>query len=184
MTALQIGADVPWNAAWSGEDEGGYEIRNCRWVGGKRAVWQRHRPGSGRPLFKQPHFVRQRRSVAQMLCTVCGEPTATHDRFWFGHFEVREDWCVTAEAPVHRVCADHALRTCPVLRAKGQEPEPWPHSAEVVAAMIGGAAVERDFGLRVPSDRPVVGALKLGWPMSHAVFDPRISKFLCAGEAS
>lgn len=72
---------VPWNASWSSEDR--YEIRPCRWVGGKMALWSPHAPGVGKPIFAKPHMVRQRRSIAEMRCTVCGERTPLNDRWWF-----------------------------------------------------------------------------------------------------
>jgi hypothetical protein len=156
MTAL-----VPWNASWTGEDS--YEVRNCRWVGGKLALWMPHRPGDGRPLYAKPHMVRQRQSVARMLCTVCGLPTDPRDRWWFGLGEKIDGWAfATTEAPVHYDCVRTALRACPHLRAIGEQPRRWLPANAVVSAIVGGPATERDFGLRL-GDRKVIGHLKFVW---------------------
>ena len=94
---------APWNAAWSGEER--FEIRRCRFAENQLAVWQEHRPGSGKPQFAEPHIVRQRRSIAEWRCTVCGERTCQDDRWWFEHGQIHEGWFMTTEAPVHRACA-------------------------------------------------------------------------------
>lgn len=158
---------APWNASWSAERR--FEVRPCRWAGGLPAVWQPHAPGEGKPLFAAPHMVRQRRAVAQMLCTVCGEPTTAGQRWMFplGHWrEVggRRHWLST-ETPVHRACADRAAEVCPHLRSLALRPVLFPDgAAKVVACYVGGPAVERDFGLTIPPTQPVVGSLKLQLP--------------------
>lgn len=137
---------APWNASWTAEDE--YDIRPCRWAGGALAVWSPHRPGQGAPVFAKPHMVRQRRSIAEMRCTVCGEKTPPHDRWWFGlGNRIENGWWATTEAPVHHDCAARALRVCPHLRALGVTPEPFPPASVVVKAIIGGMSSERDFGV-------------------------------------
>ena len=159
--AYVIGKNVPWNAAWSGEAE--YEIRPCRWVGGRRALWSPHRPLVGHPVFAKPHMVRQRRSIAEMRCTVCGERTQEPDRWWFGLGQIIENgWFATTEAPVHRRCAEHALVVCPHLRGRDADLRYFPHGARVISSIVGGPATERDFGVPMPAEG-VIGALKLAW---------------------
>lgn len=113
-------------------------------------------------------MVRQRKSIFLMLCTVCGEPTAAGDRWWFGLGRVGEGYFMTTEAPVHRRCADHALTVCPHLKkldgAKTLAPFPTGHV--VLSAVIGGPTTERDYGVRI-GDRRVVGHLKIAWPQSE-----------------
>lgn len=155
---------VPWNAAWSSELT--YEVRPCRWVGGKLAIWQPHTPGEGKPIFAKPHNVRQRRSIAEMLCTVCGEKTPVGDRWWFKLGRVQEGYFMTTEAPVHRKCADFALTVCPHLRGREVDLEKMPGGYMVLSAIIGGPAVEQDFGVNVDRSRKVIGSLKLAWPLS------------------
>lgn len=159
---------VPWNAAWTAEDH--YEIRNCRWVGGKPAVWAPHRPGEGRPIFAKPHMVRQRRSIAEMRCTVCGRKTAPYDRWWFvlGDTTVPGYAFATTEAPVHHGCAVIALRHCPHLRALDVQPAPMPPADVTLSTIVGGLATDRDFGLDL-NGRKVVGHLKLAWRRMPAV---------------
>jgi len=162
---------VPWNAAWTSEMR--YEIRPCRWVSGKRAIWQPHTPGEGRPIFAKPHNVRQRRSIAEMRCTVCGEKTPPGDRWWFklGRIHDAEGYFMTTEAPVHRTCADFALTVCPHLRGKDADLEPMPGGYVILSSIIGGAAVDQDFGLKIdPARDKVIGSLKLAWRLSECRF--------------
>lgn len=174
---LVIGKDVPWNAAWSGESR--YSIQLCRWTGrpwttGPQlpAVRQPNAPGEGRPLFAEPHMVRQRRSVAQMLCTVCGEPTIEADRWMFAmgdwaRFQGGLGWATT-ESPVHCACADLAASACPQIRKRGLAPVRFPDRWAVVAQLVGGPELLRTHGLRVDSAQPVVGHLKIVLPPEFA----------------
>lgn len=153
---------VPWNASWSGEDR--YEVRPCRWAGGKLAIWSPHLPGDGSPIFAKPHMVRQRRSIAEMRCTVCGEKTVLGNRWWFGLGQpnVAGFAFVSTEAPVHHACAMVAQHRCPHLRNLGVAPEPMPQADVVLSAIVGGTAVDRDFGMDLRG-RKVIGHLKLAW---------------------
>lgn len=110
-------------------------------------------------------MVRQRQSIAELRCTVCGEKTPEHDRWWFklGDFIENNLWFATTEAPVHRVCAEHALKVCPHLRGREDDLEPLPGGARLSVVIVGGPATERDFGLKIRS-QGVVGHLKLVWP--------------------
>lgn len=160
---------APWNASWTGEDR--YEVRPCRWVGGRLALWSPHAPGEGRPVFAKPHMVRQRRSIVEMRCTVCGEKTPPDDRWWFGLGQPLDGgptWGTT-EAPVHRACADTAMRACPHLRNLGAAPSFFPSGWAIVSAIVGGAATDADFGVKI-NGRRVVGHLKFAWPTErHAL---------------
>lgn len=156
---------VPWNASWSSEVR--YEIRPCRWAGGRRALWMPHTPGIGRPIFAKPHAVRQRRSIAEMRCTVCGEFTLRDDRFWFKLGSIADGHFMTTEAPVHRDCADFALTVCPHLRGKEADLERMPGGYIIAKAIIGGSLVEQDYGFKIGPGDGVIGALKLAWPMSR-----------------
>ena len=152
---------VPWNASWTAEDV--CEIRPCRYASGFPAMWSPHKPGEGKPVFAKPHFVRQRRSIAEWRCTVCGDRTPPSDRWWFKLGTVQEGWFMTTEAPVHRACAELALKHCPHLREREHDLERMPSGFSILKSMIGGAASERDFGLRFPP-QGVVGHLKIAWP--------------------
>lgn len=153
---------APWNASWTGEDR--YEVRPCRWVGGKLAIWSPHKPGDGRPIFAKPHMVRQRRSIAEMRCTVCGEKTEPGNRWWFGLGRPNVDGFafVTTEAPVHHDCATVALRLCPHLRDLGVRPVPMLPPTDILSAIVGGPATEQDFGVDLRG-RTVIGHMKLAW---------------------
>jgi hypothetical protein len=163
MTILRYGGSlVPWNASWTGESR--YEVRPCRWANGRRAMWSPHAPGVGKPVFAKPHFVRQRRSIMEMRCTVCGEKTSADDRWWFKLGDFNEGWFMTAESPVHRACAELALEHCPHLRGRAGDLERLPAGSSVLFSIIGGLAVERDFGPKVSVHQSVIGHLKLAWP--------------------
>lgn len=160
---------VPWNASWSGESR--YEIRPCRYADGQLAMWQNHALGTGRPLFAEPHMVRQRRSVWETICTVCGQKTPRDDRWWFCLGEITgEGYFATTEAPMHRVCADHALSLCPRLRAQGRAPVRFPPRADVVGAKLrGGEAFVKDYGFDLPEGRLVIGSMKFAWELADIV---------------
>lgn len=162
---------VPWNASWSAEDE--YEIRPCKFAGGKLAMWQPHKPKQGRPIFAKPHMVRQRQSVARFICTVCGEHTPAGDRWWFGLGHVQEGWFMTTESPVHRACADLALTVCPHLRGRADDLARFPVQHSVLSAIIGGPATERDYGINV-GKRTVIGHLKFAWPAHSIRYRPPV----------
>lgn len=152
---------VPWNASWSAEDT--YEVRNCRWAGGMPAMWSPHKPGEGHPIFAKPHMVRQRRSIVEFRCTVCGEKTHHLDRYWFVLGEKIEGWAwATTEAPVHLHCAHLAMEVCPHLRKLYADPVRFPPPDAIVKAIVGGMATDRDFGVNL-NGRKVIGHLKFVW---------------------
>ena len=154
---------VPWNAMWSGEDR--HEIRPCRHCDGAQALWQPHLPGAGRPIFAKPHAVRQRKSVADYICTVCGEHTPPDDRWWFGVGVETKAGFTTTESPVHKACATLALEVCPYLASLGREARPFPaNGLTMIAAVVGGPEFEQDFGVRIPKGKTVFGHLKFHWP--------------------
>lgn len=156
---------VPWNASWSSESR--YEIRPCRWAGGALAIWAPHSPGIGTPIFARPHMVRQRQSIARMLCTVCGEPAPRNDRWWFALGQYSDGWFMTTEAPVHRCCADLALVKCPHLQRNGcaQDLRRFPEGYSILSAIVGGSLTDDEFGVKI-NGRRVVGHLKIAWPQS------------------
>jgi hypothetical protein len=157
---------VPWNAAWTGEQQ--YEVRPCRYAFGHKAIWQKHAPGVGKPIFASPHMVRQRMSIAKFICTVCGKPTELNDRWWFQHGDIAEGFWITAEAPVHKSCGEVAQTMCPHLRDTKKIFEPFPmRHVRVMGAIIDPAEVGKSLGLNLPDVHvsPVVGHMKFGWPV-------------------
>jgi hypothetical protein len=152
---LRIGLDVPWVTAWSEEPVAG--AAPCPSVDGALAVRQLERPGEGRPLYSKNHLFRQRRSVREMLCPMCGAPTHDGDRWtqtgrWTTAGEFRAHglggWLpagfaddkrllgLGAVAPLHRACAERALAHCPHLGAMAdRELKPFP-PAWIVAPMV------------------------------------------------
>jgi hypothetical protein len=177
---LRIGVDVPWVTAWSGEAVTG--IGPCPSVDGVIAVAQDYEPGKGRPLYARNHLFRQRKSVREMLCPMCGKPTPDGDRWtqtarWTTAGEVRAKglgvWLpkdypddrrlmdAGAIAPLHRVCAEHARTSCPHLHAlPHQDLEAFPGTWIVVPLSI--EAKPTHALSNVPqSGRPAVTFLQL-----------------------
>ena len=110
-------------------------------------------------------MVRQRRSIVEGLCTVCGEKTSWPDRWWFGLGAPIPGYAwATTEAPVHRACADLALQVCPHLRRIDATPTRFPAPDAVARAIVGGAATDQGFGVLI-GNRRVVGHLKFIWKL-------------------
>jgi hypothetical protein len=131
---LKVGVDVPWVTSWSAEATTG--VAPCPSVDGLLAVGQQDRPGQGKPLYSRNHLFRQRKSVREMLCPMCGEPTHEGDRWsqtarWTTAAGVRAKGLgdrlppgmadghalldAGAIAPLHKACAERALLHCPHL---------------------------------------------------------------------
>ncbi|WP_372782600.1 hypothetical protein [Phenylobacterium sp.] len=151
---LTIGVDVPWVTSWSGEQVTG--VAPCPSVDGALAIGQAERPGEGRPMYSRNHLFRQRKSVREMRCPMCGEPTAEGDRWtqtgrWTTAGEIRAKglgvWLppefpddkplldAGSIAPLHRACAERALARCPHLKGlDDRELKAFP-GAWIVAAL-------------------------------------------------
>ena len=135
-STLQVGVDVPWVTSWTEEPITG--VRPCASVGGHPALTQAGNAGFGKPQYSKNHLLRQRLTVARMLCPMCGEPTPSHDRWTQvarrtsagalrrggrapGLSRAIEDDRVVVDAgaiaPLHRQCSDRSLEHCPHLRA-------------------------------------------------------------------
>lgn len=136
LSSLKVGVDVPWVTSWTGEPSLG--AGPCPSVDGALAILQADNPGQGKPLYSQNHAVRQRLSVHDMLCPMCGQPTGPNDRWTqvahpvaAGRLretgrgdrlpgELSDDSTLIdagAIAPLHRACVDRSLRYCPHLKA-------------------------------------------------------------------
>ncbi len=137
MTAksrLEVGVDVPWVTSWSEEAQTG--VSRCPSIDGQLAIGQKQKPGVGHPLYSRNHLFRQRKSVREMRCPMCGEPTAEDDRWsqtakrttagqlradGFGPAlpadmaDAQALLDCGAIAPLHRACAEAALTRCPHL---------------------------------------------------------------------
>lgn len=133
---LKVGVDVPWVASWSEEPVTG--AAPCATMDGQLALGQVQRAGFGLPIYSKNHAQRQRASMREMLCPMCGEPTTPGDRWTLlakrrTAGELRATGLGTSLpadlddrhpvldagtiAPLHRACADRSLRLCPHLKA-------------------------------------------------------------------
>jgi len=136
MSGLKVGVDVPWVTSWTAEPVIG--VRPCLSVGGRPALVQTEAPGMGKPEYSKNHLLRQRLSVARMLCPMCGQPTTPEDRWTQVARRVPagmlrrqgrgdglgadiDDGAILLDAgaiaPLHKACSDRSLRYCPHLRA-------------------------------------------------------------------
>lgn len=118
--------DAPWSVAWSGERR--FRLQPSRDFPGMTELHQDEARGVGQPIFAAVHVTRQRRGMADLVCHVCGQPTAPGDRHIF---PVASGGLVTLQdgtqqygcnvPPMHGACAERAARECPHL-AKVVEP--------------------------------------------------------------
>ncbi len=157
---LQVGVDVPWVTAWTGEAILG--VRPCTVVENRMALHQADRLGHGRPIYSQNHLNRQRRSVRYLLCPMCGGPTQSGDRWTqtatptaagllrargMGHLlpaatpDTQRVLNAGGIAPSHRACAERALQHCPHLRAMPDKtlrpfPDRWYVAPLLIAASL------------------------------------------------
>lgn len=158
-SGLTVGVDVPWVTSWTEETVLG--VRPCPTVGGRPALVQTEAAGFGRPQYSQNHLVRQRRTVRDMLCPMCGRPTLSGDRWTqvarrtpagllrradraVGLPREIEDKRVVVDAgsiaPLHKACVDRSLRYCPHLRADPNvDVRPFPARWTVLPLLIEAA---------------------------------------------
>lgn len=133
---LEVGVDVPWVTSWS--EEAVIGVRPCPTVRGRPALVQTDAAGYGRPIYSQNHLVRQRQTMLDMLCPMCGRPTEAGNRWTqvahrtaagalrragkaMGLSREVEDRRVVVDAgsiaPLHKDCVDRSLAHCPHLKA-------------------------------------------------------------------
>lgn len=163
-----IGKDVPWNAAWTGEEE--FYIARENSLKGHYALCQKSAPGEGKPIFASPHMNRQRESIVGLICTVCGKPTPAHDRVCFSEFGERlkidgRDFWATTEAPVHKECAAISMQRCPRIRQLNIKPVRFPTSYAVVSALVKPESLSSKYKLSSPDGQPVIGHMKIAFPI-------------------
>lgn len=183
LSALKVGVDVPWVTSWTGEPVLG--VRPCSSVNGALAIVQADNAGYGKPLYSQNHAVRQRLTVRDMLCPMCGQPTTPEDRytqvahpFAAGRLratgrggslpaDIEDDRILIdagAIAPLHKACSARSLRYCPHLKADPHiDVRPFPRSWIVLPLTVRAEAPPQLFLARAEPRReiPVIGFLQL-----------------------
>ncbi|MDE2487231.1 MAG: hypothetical protein KGO51_07525 [Alphaproteobacteria bacterium] len=175
---LKVGRDVPWVTSWSEEAQTG--VGRCPSVDGELAIGQAEKAGVGRPLYSRNHLFRQRRSVRELLCPMCGEPTPDDDRWsqtaspttagalrarGFGYalpVEMDDDQPLLncgAIAPLHRACAEAALARCPHLGGMGDRTlKRFPRAWVVIPLTVEARPLaQRGPGIPVVSFLQLVG---------------------------
>jgi len=166
---LKIGLDVPWVTSWTAELAA--SVGPCPTVDGAIAGLQAWKPGEGQPIYSRNHLRRQRDSVRALLCPMCGLPTTDGDRWsqtgahvaagvlrsrGFGAAvpadlaDERVLLDVGAIAPLHRACAERALRLCPNLAARADRTlKPFPPAWFVIPLYV--EAQDRKSGNAFPA---------------------------------
>jgi hypothetical protein len=131
LNRWQIGSNVPWSVAWTGEQS--FELQDSvefpDWVD----LIQLENQGKGEPTFASLHVSRQRKAMSGHLCHVCGRPTPSRDRYLFplvtGGFvtltDETERYASTVPS-VHLNCARKAQALCPHIRQSMTGPVPFP----------------------------------------------------------
>lgn len=192
---LKVGVDVPWVTSWSDEESLG--VRPCPTVGGRLAVCQAERPGSGKPQYSMNHFRRQRETVGRMLCPMCGQATEPGDRWTqiakrvpvgilrakgLGEMLPRalaDDRILIdagSIAPLHHACVVRSLEHCPHLKGHPAIevmawPERWTVAPLLVQALTPPPLAVLALPLSAPPPRVAIGFLQVfGLTEDH---DPR-----------
>jgi hypothetical protein len=121
---------------------------------------------NGEPQFKIMDDELVLRCLNHRLCSLCGGPLGRHIFFIGGPKCVENGYFY--DPPMHRECAEYAMRTCPhIVHAKGKYgrvPEP-----EVVGATlgIGAAAAATQFAL-MHGERYTYGRVESGMMLIKA----------------
>ena len=119
--------EIPWSVSWSGEQA--FRLVPSADHPGLLELDQKEAPGVGEPLFAQIHVTRHHRGMVRLLCHVCGEPTAPHDRYIFPtasgglvtmHDGTQQYGCNVP--PMHQACTLRANQTCPHLTKIAEPP--------------------------------------------------------------
>jgi hypothetical protein len=141
------GLPVPLTATWSGELDQSW-IADCPHAKAP-ALMAVERPGEGRPFFKRPHPVRQRRAMALCLCDICGRPLRNRTKYLCGNVRSFEAegrlWPGTSEPLVCSACLPLAQAHCPFVKAateRGERPL-------IVSRYLTAASVVDAEGMRL-----------------------------------
>ncbi|WP_159001265.1 hypothetical protein [Streptomyces sp. SBT349] len=174
---------VPYAAAWSGERVRirgaltvrpggaglGYRDETPEDRDGQGVLWARmdRAPGSGRPDFRALHSIRQRHTMLNKLCQVCGGQASRTSQGWLFLLQrpagppESADWpegLLSTKPPVCRPCAALAARHCPHLAdpllVRSRKPRTW--------GVFGGFFTPGGNGKPVP--RPSDDYLPYGHP--------------------
>lgn len=159
---------IPYTFTW--EQERVYEVRPCRWVDQRKAVWQPHRSNVGRPSFTDSlstfsgfHIVRQRRAVREDLCGVCGHAVDVSDVLWLNIDDeplIRDDgWSDLTHSHFHLECVRHTLNGCPFMRAGFGGFAPYKGPVRKTSMSADSGRLLREFGLSVHPDAMTVARL-------------------------
>ena len=181
LSKLKVGVDVPWVTSWS--DEAVLGVRPCSTVNGSLAVFQEENPGAGRPQYSRNHMRRQRLSVRDMLCPMCGAPTHSGDRWLqtarftyagelrarnLGHLlppditDGRRLLNAGSIAPLHLACAQRSVMHCPHLRGmEDTELKAFPRTWFVTPLLIEARPPSLAIALAPPASVPVISFLQL-----------------------
>lgn len=110
---------VPYTVMWTGEDH--TFIARCPYSL-MLALCNEVAPGVGKPKFGSPHSQRQRQTIAENLCDLCGKSLRNRTRVSLSHARPRSNAAeggtgiLQVEPLLHRECAALSMRFCPSLR--------------------------------------------------------------------
>lgn len=120
MTAMMFGnTRVPHTVSWDKEDR--FYVGRCEFAGGAMAICQSLDQGNGKPMFGKPHSQRQRQTIAQGRCDLCGTSLEHRTKVSLSHARLRQNGaegpCIMQVEPMlHKECAADSLRFCPSLK--------------------------------------------------------------------
>ena len=163
---------------WTGERDQGW-LAPCRHAEGRLALHAPELPGTGRPMFLNPHPVRQRRAMALMLCDICAKPLRNRTKHLLspGRYVVVGDRALRGyqEPCVCADCLPLARQWCPHV----QRLEPWPppimRRYKTMCCVLAVAAFAEIAG-KGDYPKPAVGYVKLYMPEEAVVAQTRARK--------
>lgn len=112
---------VPFTVSWDSEER--FSVGFCRYAQ-RRAILQAESPGIGKPLFGKPHSIRQRKTIAENRCDICGKSLKNRTRVSLSHahpchnalIDGKGTGILQVEPLLHRECAAISMKHCPSLR--------------------------------------------------------------------
>lgn len=121
------------------------------------------RDRTGKPMFTINDTPKMERCIRQKLCSICGKKLT--EGYWCvgGSRAFLHEFGVFIDPPLHRECAEYALKVCPFLAARSfsksigdarLDPKQAPQGLQLIEADFTGPIRPERFGLGLTIDYP------------------------------
>lgn len=142
---------VPWTVSWTAELK--HELGE---FAGRPAIVQPTAHGTGKPDFKNPHFVRQRMAMHRHLCDLCGRSLKSATKVSLSDARpsligASAGDVLQVEPLLHKACAATSLKHCPHLSRKVRDGEAYIRHVmqhRIQNAIVSADGVEELTGIR------------------------------------